>query len=67
MTKATTAASPPVYLKPADVAQRLNLSLRHIYDLIASRELDAVRLGNGEKGLRIIEASVAAFVERRRV
>ena len=61
MTEATTDAEAPEYMKVSEVATRLNVSERHVYDLIASRELESFRFG-GRLGLRVSRKSLDKFV-----
>ena len=66
MTETTATAGAPAYLRPKQVAERLNVSLRHVYDLIAARELESSRFGTGRLGLRVGRASLDAFEARRK-
>jgi excisionase family DNA binding protein len=68
MTEATTSAEAPEYMKVSEVAARLNVSERHVYDLIASRELESFRFGDKESrlGLRVSRESLARFEAERR-
>ena len=66
MTEAAAPSGAPAYLKVTEVAQRLNVSVRHVYDLISSRELESFRFGRGRLGLRVTSESLAAFEARRR-
>jgi excisionase family DNA binding protein len=54
-------AEPSAYMKVSEVAERLNLSVRHIYDLVSEGVLDSSRFGDSAKGLRVHRASVEAF------
>jgi excisionase family DNA binding protein len=69
MPRSATRDDRPAYLKVRDVATRLNVSQRHVYDLIASRELETFRFGdaNSRLGLRITRESLDDFEKRRRV
>jgi excisionase family DNA binding protein len=66
MTEAIAPAEQAAYLKVSEVATRLNVSKRHVYDLISARELESARFGNGHLGLRVIRVSLDAFELRRR-
>lgn len=65
MTKATAATADPEYFKVSEVARHLNVSDRHVYDLIAERELEGVNFGTGRRGIRVTAASLTAFKKRR--
>lgn len=65
MTEATASAEAPVYLKVSEVAVRLNISERAVYDLIAARELESSRFG-GRKGVRVHEDSLIAYQQASR-
>ena len=49
------------YVKVAEVAAYLNISKRAVYDLVAARELESARFGQGRLGLRVLRASVLKF------
>lgn len=49
-------------LTPAEVADRLKVSIRHVYDLISSKELKASRLGH--KTLRVKESDLDDLLAR---
>lgn len=66
MTAPAAPVGAPAYLTPKQIADRLNVSVRHVYDLIAARELDSARFGQGRLGLRVPAESLAAFEQRRR-
>lgn len=53
-------------LTVADVAARLNCSLRNVYELCSSGHLASLRVGASRNGLRILAESVAEF-ERIRI
>jgi excisionase family DNA binding protein len=46
------------------VAERMDCSASHVYNMIAGGDLQAVRIGR-KAGLRIDEASYVLFIERR--
>lgn len=48
----------------AEAARRLGCTRQHVYNLISSGEIAAVRLGL-RNGLRVPEGEVDRFVERR--
>lgn len=48
----------------AEAARRLGCTRQHVYNLISSGEISAVRLGL-RNGLRVPEGEVDRFVERR--
>lgn len=58
-----TAASPAMYTVP-QAAQRLLISTRKTWRLIAQRELPVVKIG--ERGTRVLADDLAAYVERLR-
>lgn len=49
------------YMKVSEVAEHLNLSARHVYDLAKRGVLETSRFGSGRLGLRIHRASVEKF------
>jgi len=53
-----------VFLKPSEVAARLNVSRRAAYYLISSGELPSITIG--EKSLRVDEKDLNAYIEARR-
>lgn len=66
MTKTTTSVE-KAYWRPADIAERLSLGLRTVYELIKAGEFgETVRFGVGRNGLRVTAEGLAAFEERRR-
>ena len=70
MKAAKTAADTPQYLSVAEVAARLGLSARHVYDLIDARELPASHFGNDgrmRKGMRIKIADLEKFERARQI
>jgi excisionase family DNA binding protein len=56
----------PRYYKPAQVADRLNIGLRTVYELIASGALESVRIGTGRGTLRVAAAVLDAYEARLR-
>lgn len=60
MVNAKTAES-SAYMKVSEVAAHLNLSVRHVYDLVSEGVLESSRFGDSRKGLRVHRASVEAF------
>lgn len=62
MVKPKTPVKPSPYMKVSEVAAHLNLSERHIYDLVKEGVLTSSHFGTpGERGLRVHRASVEAF------
>ena len=55
--------SQPPLLSPLEVAQRLKVSLRTVRRLIASRELEVIRIGGC---VRVAESTLLAFVDGAR-
>lgn len=53
-----------VFLKPSQVASRLNVSRRAAYYLISSGELPSITVG--EKSLRVDENDLNAYIDSRR-
>ncbi len=53
-------------MKVSEVAAHLNLSVRHIYDLVSEGVLTASDFGDSAKGLRVHRESVEAFEASRR-
>lgn len=49
------------YMKVSEVADHLNISARHVYDLAKEGVLEASRFSTGRLGLRIHRASVEKF------
>jgi excisionase family DNA binding protein len=66
MTEAAADTQESAYLKVTEVATKLNVSVRHVYDLIAARELESSRFGKGRNGLRVTRPSLDAFEVRRK-
>lgn len=67
MSDATLAAAAPVYLRPKEAAERYNLGLRTVYDLMDAREIDRIEIrtpGSRRPGLRTTVASVDAYLAR---
>ena len=66
---ANPAAAPDTaaYLKVSQVATRLGLSPRQVYDLIAMRELPAHRFGKGRGGMRVKITELDAFEKSRQL
>jgi excisionase family DNA binding protein len=54
-------AKPSKYMKVSEVAAQLNLSERHIYDLVSEGVLTSSRFSEGAKALRVHRDSVEAF------
>lgn len=52
------------YLTAQDVADRLNVSKRHVYYLIESRELPSIKFG--PQVTRIDEKDLNEFIENRK-
>lgn len=52
-------------LPVAEVAARWRCSKNHIYDLIASGDLEAVHLGTGRAKTRIAASAAAAFIAKQ--
>lgn len=65
---AAAAAAVPRLLTVAEVAERLDVRIRKVYELIATGELASVKLPPGTKqaARRIEESEFVAFVERNR-
>lgn len=62
MARAKTTAAPSRYMTVKEVAAHLNLSERHIYDLVKEEVLTSSHFGSpGERGLRVHRESVEAF------
>jgi len=60
------------YVSMQKVAMVLDCTERHVYDLVASEELEAIRIGIGKNGahgraIRILEKSLEKFIERRKI
>ncbi|MBL3582610.1 helix-turn-helix domain-containing protein [Oleidesulfovibrio alaskensis] len=55
-----------IRLPVVEVARRLNCSRQHVYNLINSGELKAVRLGK-RMGLRVAESEVAQLLDKSNV
>jgi excisionase family DNA binding protein len=53
------------WLRPRRVAQYLDCTREHIYNLVARGELQAIRLG--PRDIRISELSLQGFVDKHRV
>jgi excisionase family DNA binding protein len=58
--------SPVQLLRPAEVAQRLDVSTSWVYEAAKDGRIPSVRLGGPSGPLRFIEEDVAAWVERAR-
>jgi excisionase family DNA binding protein len=61
MTETTTPAATAEYLTVREVAGKLRLSMRHVYDLIHEGELESKRFGGA---LRVTTVSLDEFVAR---
>jgi excisionase family DNA binding protein len=61
MTSTAEAEPESAYMKVSEVAARLNLSPRHVYDLAKEGALRTAKFGAGRKGLRITRDSVDEF------
>ena len=61
MARAKTTPAPSPYMKVSEVAAHLNLSERHVYDLVSEGVLTSSTFGSSGKGLRVHRASVEAF------
>lgn len=48
-------------MTPAEVADALRVTVRHVYNLAADGKLDSIRIG--DKTLRIKRASVEAMID----
>lgn len=56
------------FISPAQAAEQLGVSLRTIYELLNSGELESIKLPGGKTAPRRIEvASIEAFIKRSRV
>ena len=54
------------WLRPCEVAERLNISLSGSYDLIALGHFKVFRVSGAKKGrLRVSEPSVERYIENR--
>jgi excisionase family DNA binding protein len=53
-----------IRLPVVEVARRLNCSRQHVYNLINSGELKAVRLGK-RMGLRVAESDIFVFLNMK--
>jgi excisionase family DNA binding protein len=53
-------------LRPAEVAQRLDVSTSWLYEAAKDGRIPCVRLGGAAGPLRFIEADVVAWLERAR-
>lgn len=56
----------PLWLRPHQVANRLNIGTSTVYGLIQSGALEAHRFG-GKRGLRVHRDTLAAYVEQAKV
>lgn len=54
------------WLRPSEVAKRLDIGVSSVYTLIREGDIEAHRFGR-ERGLRIHRDSLAAYVERSKV
>jgi excisionase family DNA binding protein len=52
-----------MFLKPHDVAERLNVSLSTVYGLIESGKLACHRIGRGRGAVRVSEEDLGAYLE----
>jgi excisionase family DNA binding protein len=53
------------YLYVTTVAQSLRCSNQHVYNLITSGELEAIKIG--KRAIRVTESSLIRFLEQSRV
>lgn len=51
-----------MFLKPKDLAQRLNVSLSTVYGLIESGRIACHRFGKGRGAVRVSEEDLAAYL-----
>ena len=54
-------------LRVDQVAERLNCSVRHIYNMLDREDVEATNIGCGHKGIRIFETSLMQFIEKRKL
>lgn len=55
----------PALLRVSEVADRLDCSRQHVYDLIAAGHLAAVNIGINRSQVRIYEDELAAYIKSR--
>lgn len=54
-------------LKPKEVAERLRISIRLVYQLIERGDLEGIRIGNGRgRAVRVVESSLNKLIEAGR-
>lgn len=53
------------WIRPNRVAERLDCTRQHVYDLVAAGQLEAVRLG--PRAMRISEISLEGYIEKMRI
>jgi excisionase family DNA binding protein len=53
------------WLRPEKVAQYLDCTRQHVYDLVAQGQLEAMRVGR--RAMRISEVSLEGFMEKMKI
>jgi len=53
------------WLRPGKVAEYLDCTRRHIYDLVAQGQLEAMRVGH--RAIRISEVSLQGYIEKMKI